>query len=480
MGLMLTLIAGLLMSCETEQTLEIRSPEPSFTLDTPGISNVFLNYGLPDNPAFSLTWNDNITGAAAYNVEMATEETFTTPISLGTTETKRFSMTVSDFNDAINNTGLTDFKDIPIYLRVKTGNTLSNKVLLLVTTYPVNPPVLTSPINGDIFILSLTNASDIISAIEWNDPVLNSVMNLTINYKIEAVAAGGDFTNSLILGTIDNTNAVTITHSDLNNIALSAGILPGNEGSLDLRIKAVITNDNGDELERLSETITITVTPYSLDFPYMYMVGDATSPGWNNNNNNTPIFRSQDIPNAYFFTGYFSAGAFKLIETKGQWQPQWGTNNGHSLAVNDGSGSDPNAFNVSVAGYYTYTFSSLSANASFTVESYDASTATAYTSIGLIGSATPGDWSVQTSLSRDINNPHLWFILDVTLTHGGEFLIRANNNWDDAIWRYSGANDLFGISLLTSNGDNFPFNGDTGSYDVWFNDLDGSYVIIPN
>lgn len=478
---MLFLVFSMLItSCETQQTLEITSPEPSFTLNTPGITNVFLNYSLPDNPAFTITWNDEVTGSSSYSIEMATEETFASPIMLGTSETNNFSMTVDEFNTVINNAGITNFTDVPVYLRVKAGENISNQILLLVTTYPVNPPVLTSPTNEDTFELMLANAANELTTVTWEDPILGTSMNITINYAVEVVLSGNDFSNALNLVSVNNSDNIVITHADLNNIALSAGIEAGMQGNLDLRLVATITNTNGDELVRISEVNTISVLTYDINFPYIYLVGDATTPGWDNNNNNTPLFRSQSTPNSYYITGYFNAGSFKLLENKGQWQPQWGTNDGSTLAVNDGSSSDPGTFNVASAGYYTYTFSSLTPDAGFTVTSYDASSAPTYSSIGLIGSATPLLWDAQTSLNQDPNNPHLWFINGITLTNGGEFLIRANDNWNDAIWRYTGSEELFGTGLLAGSGDNFPFNGETGSYDVWFNDLDGSYVIIPN
>ena len=83
-------------------------------------------------------------------------------------------------------------------------------------------------------------------------------------------------------------------------------------------------------------------------------------------------------------------------------------------------------------------------------------------------------------LTQDPNNPHLWYANGVTFTNGEEFLIRPNDDWGNGLWRYTGSDELFGQGRFDTGGDNFPFNAPTGSYDVWFNDLDGSYVIIPN
>ena len=100
--------------------------------------------------------------------------------------------------------------------------------------------------------------------------------------------------------------------------------------------------------------------------------------------------------------------------------------------------------------------------------------------MGIIGEGV-GGWGDADEINfiKDPNNPHLWYSLAVNFTNDKEFLIRADDDWSDA-WRYTGSKELYGKALLTESGDNFKFTAPTGSYNVWFNDLDGSYVIIPN
>jgi hypothetical protein len=476
--LALTLIFG---ACEDDEILTITEPDPAFVLQQPAISNVFLNFGLPNNAAFTLGWNDDVTGASSYEVEMALDADFTNTVTLGTTNTKSFSISVQDLNAAIRNAGAMNFVDVAVYVRISAGATLSNSVLFLVTTYPTDPAEITSPANGDAFVLELAMAANTAMTVNWSDPILTSTLNVELEYTVEGAVAGTDFATVAPLGVVTDTDMLALTHSELNEVALGLGFAVDTASDMDIRVIARYTSESGNTLERTSATTTVSVTPYNAVFPYMYFVGDATTPGWNNNNNNTPLFRSQDVPNSYNFTGYFNAGAFKLLETKGQWQPQWGTNDGTTLAVNPGGGSDPGVFSVSAAGYYTYTFSPLSEGAVFTVTSFDASGATTYNRIGLIGAAI-GGWgdADEIDLTQDPNDPHIWYANGVTFTNGQEFLIRPNDDWNNGVWRYTGSQELFGTANLAGSGDNFPFNAPTGSYDVWFNDLDGSYVIIPN
>ena len=96
-------------ACETEESLTITSPDPAFVLQEPGISTVFLNFALPNNPAFTISWNDEVTGSATYNVEMATDAEFTTPIALGTADTKNFTMSVTNFNQKLNTANIKSY-----------------------------------------------------------------------------------------------------------------------------------------------------------------------------------------------------------------------------------------------------------------------------------------------------------------------------------------------------------------------------------
>lgn len=466
-------------SCEDESMIEIVSPKAKFELQSPAISSVYLNFGLPDNPALTMTWVDDTTTSGDYTLQMSLDESFKSVADLGTSKSKQFTISVKDLNSAINKAGATGFKDISIYVRVKNGSTLSNTVLYFVTTYPTNPPVLTKPSANDAIVLEIAKSTDIALTTTWTDALLNSNLGVDVTYTVEAAIAGSNFASPVILGTVKNLGKSTITHGDLNAAALGLGIAPTVAGNVDVRVVAKNTNKNGNVLTRTSTSTKIAITPYSVSFPNLFMVGDATSPGWNNNNTNTPLFRDQNVPNKYVYTGYFKAGAFKLLEVLGQWQPQWGTNDGATLAVNPGGGNDPNTFNIAADGYYSFVFTTVGQSGTYTVSSYNATSAPTYSTMGIIGAAI-GGWgdSDEVNFTKDANNPHLWYALNVSFTKGSEFLIRANDGWN-SVWRYDKSDKLYGKSYLAGGGDNFPFKANSGKYDVWFNDLTGDYNIIP-
>lgn len=471
--LILTLLFCL-NSCEDEESLVITTPNAEFVLQEPEIKSVYLNFGLPQNAALTVTWKDEVTGSSNYIVEMALDENFTDVIPLGSTSSNDFTISVEDLNDAIHDAGAMTFKDISIYVRVNTGSVVSNTVLFFVTTYPTDAPVISDPANAAAFVLAISTPEANAVTVNWTDVVLNSDLDIMVNYTVEAALAGSNFASVVSLGSVTDLATISLTHADLNAVALGIGLTPGVAGNMDIRVKATNTNESGNVLTRISESIMISVTPYNVSFPNLYLVGDATTPGWNNNNNNTPVFRNQNVPNNYIYTGYFSAGAFKMLQVKGQWQPQWGTNDGSTLAVNLGGGSDPGTFNVAAAGYYTYNFTTVGEGGSFTVTPYNATGATTYTTMGIIGSATANGWGGDTFMTQDANNPHLWYITGVTLL-ANELKFRANSNWDTN-WGSSGSSQLYGTGL--AGGPNIAVPT-AGVYDIWFNSLDKSYILIP-
>jgi len=461
-------------SCGDDENFKLTNPDAKFELEQPSVNLVFLNFALPQNPALTVSWIDEVTNGSNYIVEMSLDNEFSNITTLGTTTSSDFTISVEDLNDAIINAGVTNFRDVTVHLRINSNNTYSNYVVFFVTTYPVDPPVFTTPDANSSYVLSIGSQDIQILNVSWEDVALSSDLGLMISYTLEASLGGTNFANPVALGTTNNVNNLSKTHGQLNDVALGIGLVAGTAGNMDLRIVARNTNQNGDVMERISDSRTIIVTPYSVTFPNLFLVGDATTPGWNNNNNNTPLFRNQNIPNNYIYTGYFNAGAFKLLEVKGQWQPQWGTNDGSTLAVNPGGGSDPGTFNVSAAGYYTYNFTTVGQGGSFTVTPYNATSATTYSTMGIIGDATANGWSSDTFMTQDPNNPHLWFKTGVSLS-AGQLKFRANSNWGTN-WGDNGSSQNYGTALFNSP-NNIAIQT-AGTYDVWFNDLDASYLLI--
>jgi hypothetical protein len=401
----------LLGACDTEESLTVIAPEAAFVLNTPGISSVFLNFALPDNAAFTVTWKDEVTGASSYNVEMSMDDAFSSPVQLGATETDNFSMTVASFNEAISSTGINNFRDVAIYLRVNTGSQVSNTVLLLVTTYPENAPVITGISEGDAFVLSLVNNNKNAVTIGWDDPILKSSLGINIDYILEAAAPGTDFASPIEAGTISNQSAISFTNAKLNGIAFQSGIPVDTAGDMQFRVRSTITDvPSGSVLERISEPVTINVTTYLtvLDLSTNWGIVGSAANDWG---------ATPDLP---FFTtdvdGVLAAYVTLIDgEIKFRENSDWANNLGSDSST--GGNLVQGGGNLSVtAGAYKIVMDLN--NMSYTIESF---------SIGIVGGAY-NEWGATPDFKLEYDQYSNVFRGIVTLIDG-EMKFRMNNDW---------------------------------------------------
>ncbi|GAA0872328.1 hypothetical protein GCM10009117_14750 [Gangjinia marincola] len=484
---LLTILSLLvIVGCEEEATPEFEEDQQVFVINDAGLSSVGLNFSIPQNPAFTLTWQDNLTGSSSYDVEFALTEDFEETATLRTTAEQSFTISVAELNSFLLDQGAVPFQSFPFFLRIVAENDITTEnIQYSAITYVdgVNPQF-TSISNDTELTLVEDLAEEDVATVTWSD-FDNEASVVNVDYVLEAAFAGTDFETVLVAGTTtsdadgdeddDIENQITWTHEEVNNLANALGVTLGETTMVDLRIKSSLISNNA-ELVRYSDPVTITVNTYEPtpagEGPYLFLVGAATAPGWDNNNNNPPVFRNADDSFSYTYTGYFEADAFKMLEERGQWQPQWGTNDGSTLAVNPGDTSDPDVFSVATAGYKTFQVDIVGDSGTFSITDFDASGSPDYTSpgIGLIGSSTPNGWDDDTPMTQSTFDSHLWYITDVVLVDG-EAKFRTVGNWD-INW---GADTSF-YGQGTQNGSNIPVTA--GTYDVWFNDLDGRYVFI--
>jgi hypothetical protein len=335
----------------------------------------------------------------------------------------------------------------------------------------ITTPELTAPSAGKQFVLIEDNANKDADRFVWS--AAKHSESVVVEYTLLMDVSGGDFkTPQTLIKTSDATQAAVIV-KNLNQAAIELGAVPGVAKQFDVKVMASVSGGVPMTSESL---ITISINAYSglIAYPFTdwYLVGDASVAGWDNNKDNQPLFRSGTNPKEYKFTGYFKAGAFKLISTLGKWAPMYGKGAGGTLQLRaTDADADPASFEIATAGYYT--FSMNTTTLTYTLVAYNASAATNYTRIGFLGSSRTGTdagWAGDdTEMTRSTFDSHLW-TLKITLLDGkGKF--RANNTWDKS-W---GGDTAF--SSISGGGD-IPVA--RSKYKILFNDLDGSYMMFPN
>ncbi|WP_272149589.1 SusE domain-containing protein [Tenacibaculum aiptasiae] len=334
----------------------------------------------------------------------------------------------------------------------------------------------TASVLADVSINKITldpvNTSTPALTLNWSDA--NYAQQTAINYAVQ-FSSDEAFTSPVTATTLTGKNDVTFSMAELNSAAGNAGLNPFEWSTIYVRVVSSLGTQNGNPVN--SNSINLMVYPYfNYVFKDYYLVGNATAADWNNNNNNPALFRNPNDENEYTYTAYFGAGEFKVLETKGLWQPQWGTNDGvlaggeysGTIEVNPGGGTDPGTFpannNGITAGFYTFTINFASKKYSF--KSYDASGAASPASLALQGSAV----TASTPLTALTFDGHIWNVSNVHLTPGNlKFVTGAGASW--------GSNTSFS-GTATNGGADIPVVVED-DYDVWFNDLTGEYILVP-
>ena len=330
---------------------------------------------------------------------------------------------------------------------------------------------------SSMYILTNATAENTAERFVWNEIDVDVPTNLVYELQGSTTAEFDDFT---ILGSTSSNN-LAVSVRQLMDLAEEAGL--DNDPNTDapntgtLFVRVVASAGTAGEMAHTSEVQSLTVMlPESGEeeetFTNFFLVGDVTAAGWNPDNDNTPLFRDPENENLFHFTGRFNGSAdtegFKLLEVLGLWQPQWGLD-GQNLSNSTILGGDPAAFPVDADGYYSFTMNIDEMTYSF--EPYDASGAATYETIGFLGDATPGGWDEDTDLVQQSFDPHIWFANDVELSDG-EMKFRAADSWD-----MNWGSNTFPSGKAVKDGANIPVTG--GVYDIWFNDLTGRYLLIP-
>jgi hypothetical protein len=313
---------------------------------------------------------------------------------------------------------------------------------------------------GDTFIFLEENDTVPFQSFSWMAPDLGAV-TLPFEYTLQLdVSGNGDFeaTTNLLTTTATET---AFTVGQMNLVLFNEDLPIETPSTVHLRIRAEVkspsTGTTTAPIVVYSDVIALNVSIYSAipvpNYATVGIIGSATTgddSGWN-----------QDIdmrnPNEFEVTIWkatvYLYGGFEVkFRANDGWDVNWGDT---AFPEGVGTAGGPN-IPITESGVYDVTFNDETGEYSFAPG----------TTIGIIGSATPGGWDTDTDMTNPSGDGVRWE-LTITLTDG-EAKFRQNDSWS-VNW---GGGD-FPSGTATLDGPNIPVTA--GTYKVTFNSETGAY-----
>ncbi|MAX71460.1 MAG: hypothetical protein CMC76_10230 [Flavobacteriaceae bacterium] len=402
----LPLLLIALVSCEDTEEFEFLPTEESFEIISPTDgSSLILDETNGQNNALTIVWSDNVSSSENYVIDMSTDEAFTSPINIGSTTANSYSFTVEDLNTYLLQAGLYAYEDSNVYFRV-TGGEYSDLFRLSVTSFPDSNPIINNPNDSSDISLSVDTPEDVAMSVEWEDPDFSPSSTTIVNYTVQVALADTEFAEFESLGETQEL-MLDVTHSGLNNKALSLGLIEETPGSLEVRIFSSLETTSG-VIERYSDPITINVTPYAstIEISTWGIVGGA----YNNWGAFTDApFYTTEVPNVLVSYVSLLDGEIKFRENN-DWTNNYGDVGADGTLDNGGD-------NILVtAGNYKVTLD-FNEN-TYTIEPF---------SWGIVGSGY-NDWGATPDAKFYYDYTTNTFKVNVQLLDG-EIKFRQNNEW---------------------------------------------------
>lgn len=450
LGIIASFFTALVFGCAVEEVGPILGDSSTFvapTLKNPATREAVVISSENLNEQFEeFQWdrtNYGINLATDYVLEVDKSEAFSDPKRLAASSSNTAEVSIERLNNVMLSMGLPAAEESTVYIRLRSTingyerDTLySNVISRAATTY-------VSSECGNFCTVGIIGSAtpggwDVDTDMRLNDPervdkaTWTTIIYLTGGEEVKFRANDGWDVN-------------------WGNSAFPSGIATNGGDNIPIPTsgyyKVVFNDETGDY------TFTMQNTP---NFNTIGIIGSATAGGWDADTDLTP---DSSDPHVWTGTVTLTDGEVKF-RADDDWANNWGANTYPSgWAVGGGD-------NIPVtAGTYAVWFN----DATGFYAIMPVANAQPYTSIGIIGDATPGSWDTETGLTQNPSNPFLWSkIVDIT---EAEAKFRANNSWD-INW---GGSDFPG-GIGTPGGPNIPTR--EGAYFITFNSGTGEYYFL--
>jgi starch-binding outer membrane protein SusE/F len=351
----------------------------------------------------------------------------------------------------------------------------SNVITVKITSYLV--PITLVPSSTSAVVLQVNNATSEAISFNWNSSTYGANV---INYALQLDTAGGNFAHPQVIK-YDKALTSTITVSDLNSMAITAGVSGGSTKNIEFRIVSYLGTDYTTPLV-YSNAVPISITTFTPIPPVLFIIGDATPLGWNNNPGLAPTQQFTRIDAvSYGIVINLTAGKSYLFlpEDHNLWSHKYGgaSATGGALLAD---GAVPGSNTPAPATSGTYQIIVNFQTGTYTVTSV---TTAIPPVLFIIGDATPLGWNNNPGLSPTQQFTRIDAVsygIVVNLTAGKSYLFLPE---DQGLWSHKyGGTSATGGTLLADGavpGSNTPAPAATGNYQIIVNFQTGTYTVTP-
>ncbi len=464
--LLFIVLAGMLSSCMDDVGDFTVNGEAitSFELASPGNNvTIIINPGtLSETYVFS--WEEAESGlgsAVAYTILFdLSDGDFSSPVWSKVSDNSgagtEATLTYQELQEVYSAAGGSGSVSVKWNVKVENGSPnvemgqVANTLTLAVSTDGISNFSLVSPIDKSILQIDGSQENDAL-AFDWEDATTTSG---NVTYKLYLDNVGGDFSDPLLELDADSegtASQVSMTHGEWKTLLEQNEI---EEGSYSWTVKAI-----SSDLEWTNEVFDVYIEFVNWRNP-IYIVGDATSVGWDFNNALTMNYIS---PNVW-------SGVFELIAGKEfKFFPEKGSNaNGIGADRFDNfigcSGMNNGNFknDGTEDGYY------------FVIVDLNAKTVTVSNSPKILGGSVVADWNTGNAVPMQYVGDGLFDTYQYITVDGYGFkFVPLNSGWDGDL----GASKTEEGYLAQTDEDNLAVSAD-GFYRVRVNMNDFSYSVV--
>lgn len=190
----------------------------------------------------------------------------------------------------------------------------------------IEAPVLTTTLDATDYQLLESESANIFTVCSWTEVNYNFSENLASTSYALQISTDPEFASfqTLVQSAVF---ADTITVGEMNQTMTAMGATAGVSTPVYFRVVAFVVGTTSQEAVN-SEVLTYNIAAFeeAIVVPPLYLLGDGTTAGWDNN---TTLEMKWVEGSVYRITAeLLGTGYFKVIQTRGAWAPMWGTVDG--------------------------------------------------------------------------------------------------------------------------------------------------------